>query len=553
MIYFLLALALLIFIIVSLSRNNEEKILAEIRLQWGRRIHKNRDLLLIEKYAIHNKAKHFHKLTFQTLKDIDIENLFSILDRTLTTIGQQFLYNKIIFPGNNLEKLKKSDENATYFKEETAKRESVQIILYKLEKIGTSGIADLLNIENSGVGKNLNLYKMLTVLAIAGIIASVFFPVVFIYLIPVFGVNIMIQYVFKYRNESQYQSVREIYGLIKAAQKLQKTGTIIEGTFIAEPLKSLKPFVKNYRFLNFGIPGDDLTKALLYFLELLKACFLLELHLLNNSFSQIINQRESLKELFKYIGKFDSAISMASLKSDTRFTTCIPELISENKILKFTNATHPLIEKCVPNSFSLQHQSAFITGSNMSGKSTFLRTVLINSILAQTLYLCFADSYTASFLKPFSSITIEDDLLDGSSYFFTEVEIVKKMTEQVSLSANHLFVIDETFKGTNTLERISLAKAVLEFLNKNDNIVIASSHDLELIELISKDFELYYFTETIKDNYLNFDHTIKPGFLKTTNAIKIIEIENYPQIIIDEAYKMTKEYKAGNFVIPNNE
>jgi DNA mismatch repair ATPase MutS len=189
----------------------------------------------------------------------------------------------------------------------------------------------------------------------------------------------------------------------------------------------------------------------------------------------------------------------------------------------------------------------------MSGKSTFLRTILINSILAQTIYLCFAKSYSASFLKPFSSITIEDSLLEGSSYFFTEVEIVKEMTVQVPLSPNHLFVIDETFKGTNTLERISLAKAVLEFLNNNDNIVIASSHDLELIDLISKDFELYYFTETIKDNYLNFDHTIKSGFLKTTNAIKIIEIENYPQTIINDAYKMTKEYKAGNFVATNNE
>jgi DNA mismatch repair ATPase MutS len=341
--------------------------------------------------------------------------------------------------------------------------------------------------------------------------------------------------------------------MIKAAQKLQKTNTIIKEDSIREHLKMLRPFVKNYSLLNFGIPGDDLSKALFYILELLKACFLLELHLLNNSYSQIINQRESLKKLFEYIGEFDFAISMASLKSDTNFTTCIPDLVLENKVLKFTNAIHPMIEKCVPNSFSLEHQSAFITGSNMSGKSTFLRTILINSILAQTIYLCFAKSYSASFLKPFSSITIEDSLLEGSSYFFTEVEIVKEMTVQVPLSPNHLFVIDETFKGTNTLERISLAKAVLEFLNNNDNIVIASSHDLELIDLISKDFELYYFTETIKDNYLNFDHTIKPGFLKTTNAIKIIEIENYPQTIINDAYKMTKEYKAGNFVATNNE
>jgi len=553
MIYLLLALALTVYLIISLFRKNERKILAEIRLNWGRRIDKKRDIELIEKYAIHDDAPHFHKLTLQTLKDIDIENLFSLLDRTLTAIGQQILYNKIIFPTNSLDELKKSDENSGYFKNETTKRESVQIILYKLEKNGTSRIAGLLNIKQPVIDKNLNLYKLLTGLAVAGLIGSAFFPVIFIYLIPIFGINIMIQYVFKYRDESKYQSVSEIYGLIKAARRLQKTNTIIDSSSIPKHLKSLNSFVKNYRLLNFGIPGDDLTKALFYILELIKACFLLELHLLNKSFSQIISQRESLKKLFEYIGEFDLAISMASLKSDLMFTTCVPELVSENKILKFTNATHPLIENCIPNSLTLEQKSAFITGSNMSGKSTFLRTILINSILSQTIYLCFAESYKSSFLKPFSSITIEDDLLEGSSYFFTEVEIVKTMTKQVFLSANHLFVIDETFKGTNTLERISLAKAVLEFLNNNENIVIASSHDLELIELISKNFELYYFTETIKDNYLQFDHTIKPGFLKTTNAIKIVEIENYPKVIIDEAYKMTKDYKPGTFVSPNQE
>lgn len=134
MIYFLLAFAFLIYIIFSISRKNQEKILAEIRLNWGRRVNKKGDLELIEKYAIHNKAKHFHRLTLQTLKDIDIENLFSILDRTLTTVGQQLLYNKIIFPENSLKRLKQFDESSEYFKKETNKRETVQVILHKLEK-----------------------------------------------------------------------------------------------------------------------------------------------------------------------------------------------------------------------------------------------------------------------------------------------------------------------------------------------------------------------------------------------------------------------------------
>jgi len=161
---------------------------------------------------------------------------------------------------------------------------------------------------------------MLTALAVAALIGSIFFPIIFIYLILIFGTNIMIQYVFKYRNERQYASVREIYGMIKAAQKLQKTDTIIEGNSIPEHLKSLRPFVKNYSLLNFGIPGDDLSKAMFYMLELLKACFLLELHLLNNSYSQIINQGEPLKKLFEYVGEFDFAIFDGIFKK--RYEVC---------------------------------------------------------------------------------------------------------------------------------------------------------------------------------------------------------------------------------------
>ncbi len=192
------------------------------------------------------------------------------------------------------------------------------------------------------MNKNLNLFKTLTALAIAGVIGSVFLPVVSIFLVPILGVNILIEYVFKYRNVNQYQSVREIFGLIKAAQKLQKTDAIIESTSIPEQIKLLNPFVKNYGLLNFGIPGDDLTKELFYILELIKACFLMELHLLNKSCLQIIKRHDSLEELFTYIGEFDLSVSMASLKSDPNFGICTPDLITENKTLKFTNATHPL-------------------------------------------------------------------------------------------------------------------------------------------------------------------------------------------------------------------
>jgi DNA mismatch repair ATPase MutS len=356
-------------------------------------------------------------------------------------------------------------------------------------------------------------------------------------------VNLSISFIFKYRNEKKLAAVKEVYGLIKACRRLNKAGLIIDDKSIPEAILSFKSFERRFQYLNLGIPEDDFLKTLLYMIDMIKSFFLLDLHLLNSSYKKVIDALGSLEKLYQYVGTFDMAISAASLKSDKSIKWCKPELTTEKKVLQFTNATHPLIEQCVPNSINLRGKSAFITGSNMSGKSTFLRTVLINVLLAQTLYVCFAESFTTTLMSPSSCINIDDDLLKGSSYFFMEVEVIKKMTEQIPQGTNNLFVIDEVFKGTNTVERISLAKAILNYLNNLNNIVIASSHDLELISLLSSQFDMFYFSETIQDDVLHFDHTIKPGYLKTTNAIKMVALEDFPKSIVDEAYEMAGQFK----------
>ena len=91
------------------------------------------------------------------------------------------------------------------------------------------------------------------------------------------------------------------------------------------------------------------------------------------------------------------------------------------------------------------------------------------------------------------------------------------------------------FKGTNTIERVAAAKAILSYLNKQDNIVFVSTHDIELAELLKTEYDLYHFVEDIEDDKLIFDHKLKQGQLTSRNAIKILELSNYPAEIISEA------------------
>ena len=252
-------------------------------------------------------------------------------------------------------------------------------------------------------------------------------------------------------------------------------------------------------------------------------------------------EKESIESMFLRIGEIDVAISTASLKSGD-LKICTPSFSPSNK-LEVSAIYHPLIKNCIVNNVNLLDKSMLLTGSNMSGKSTFIRTVALNSILAQTLHICFATSYTAPFYKVYSSIRISDDLLEDTSYYLQEVLAIKELID-VSKDKNPcLFVLDEIFKGTNTVERISGGKAILSYLNNKNNTVLVSTHDIELTELLkNEDYKLYHFSEEIENNNLFFDHKIKEGKLTTRNAIQILNLYKYPPEIIKDAQEVEKKY-----------
>jgi DNA mismatch repair ATPase MutS len=289
--------------------------------------------------------------------------------------------------------------------------------------------------------------------------------------------------------------------------------------------------------------------ALLFWLiiELVKIMFMVEYIIFFNFVDDLTDEKENIDKLFQFIGEIDAALSVASLKSGN-LKICEPVFTTEKQV--FTKEIiHPLIENCIANDIHLHNKSLLLTGSNMSGKTTFIRTIAMNAILAQTLNICFAKSYSAPFMKIYSSIRITDDLLEETSYYLKEVLTIKELIAASNAKSPCLFVLDEIFKGTNTIERVSGGKAILSYLNTENHIVLVSTHDIELTELLEhENFELYHFSEIIENEQLHFDHTLKAGRLKTRNAIKILELYNYPEKIILDARK-TEQHKFGQQVV----
>ncbi len=339
------------------------------------------------------------------------------------------------------------------------------------------------------------------------------------------------------------KSFPQLENLISVAKAILRKGEPFYDDLVAKSVNELQSFQRKAFLINFnnnsGIQGE-LSQLGAYLSELIKGIFLIEVLALYRITHELENKKNAIRMIFDYIGYIDSSLSIASLRSGKE-TTCIPLFVHSAKELHVKNLFHPLVENCVKNSLSIKGKSILITGSNMSGKSTFLRTLAINSVLAQTIHTCFADEFTTPILKQYSSIRIDDSLMDGRSYYFEEVDVIASLLVRVNEPSQNLFVLDEVFRGTNTLERIASAKAILSYLNRGDNIVIVSTHDIELAGMLEHEYDLYHFTETVENSELHFDHTIKAGPLRTRNAIKILELSSYPADVVAEAKRISND------------
>jgi len=197
---------------------------------------------------------------------------------------------------------------------------------------------------------------------------------------------------------------------------------------------------------------------------------------------------------------------------------------------------HPLIvaEQKVVNDFTMNQpgQVVIVTGSNMSGKSTFLRTLGINLCLAYAGGPVNAASFQASLFKIFTCIMVSDSVTGGYSYFYAEVKRLKALLQELERDDKLplFFLIDEIFKGTNNRERLIGSRAYIQALVGRNCLGVISTHDLELVHLADESplIKNYHFKEEVIHGQMVFDYILRPGPCPTTNALKIMQMEGLP-------------------------
>jgi len=257
---------------------------------------------------------------------------------------------------------------------------------------------------------------------------------------------------------------------------------------------------------------------------LLNAFILLDLQMVSKLEKQKKSFSDNIEKWFSAIGEFDALISLANFKYNNP-TYVFPTISEDDFLLKIKNGGHPLISsnKVITNDFeinSLQFIS-IITGANMAGKSTFLRTVGINMILALTGSVVCTEEMKVSPIQIFTSVRTNDSLEKNESYFYAELMRLKKITDNLKSGKKLFVVIDEMLRGTNSKDKHKGSYELIKQLIKHKTSGLVATHDIQLGKLIEEypnNISNKRFEVEIADNEVVFDYKIKDGISQNLNA-----------------------------------
>jgi hypothetical protein len=517
-----------------------DQLKAQLRQEWGVEQNRDRDFDAIRKYYDCTAAESNQRSSYlddQTWSDLNMPDVYARIDRTFTNPGESVLYSFLRKPLMSDDILKKRMEILRLMHSDDSLREYIQMGLCRLGRQKYNGLVSLLWTDPMSPTSFKYLFSFLALLALASIFAAIIsggFKVVLLIIAPLFLTNIIITHLMRDRLLPQLGIIRYLGGLIRLGNTFSNI-EILNSKYWGDGLKKAASACAKIASKTFFLQPERAFSADLDIIyEYINIYFLSEVRIYFSVLDEIRSHREDLKLIYQLLGELDAMQSVASWRQGLP-SYVEPDFSEKNSLLDLRHAIHPLLEDPVPNSIIIRRKGVIITGSNMSGKTTFLRTVGINVILAQTIGTCLAIKYSGSFFRIISSINDADDLMSGKSYYLAEAERLLVMIKSSEQNVLTLCLIDEPLAGTNSLERGIASSEILRYLVDHQAVVLASTHDIGLAEQLASCYDRYHFTDEVGSQGLRFDFRLKLGVATTSNAIKLLSYLGYPQSVIDRA------------------
>ena len=470
--------------------------------------------------------------------DLDIDAFYKKVNRCLSNPGQEYFYYLLRRQRLENSELEDLESSVSYLETHEKERNSLISYFARLRGTGKVFFFDALNhvcsLKEVNFLKEL-IYPIILIISILCLFISSKLGITLI--IVSLTINIYTYYRKKGELSDCTYCLNFLSKLAKASEGLSNEH--IEGlTAELEPLKKLTKEVSGLKQLSFFVSSDSETGSgnpfELIFVYL-KILFHIDILVLAREMRLVKDKKDSLKEIYLRIGRIESYISIASLRKGFK-DVCVPGHFNG---IKAKGLYHPLISNPVKNDIS-EERGVLITGSNASGKSTFLKTVALNVLFAGNIHTCFADSFEADDYYVFSSMSLKDSLESKDSFYMAEIKALKRIFDFHEEHPDRKIVcfIDELLKGTNTVERIALATQILLNLKKEGVLTYAATHDYELADILDEEYSNYHFTEEIVNDDISFNFLFAPGKAVSKNAIKLLRLLGFSDEIVNDAKKM---------------
>ncbi len=468
-----------------------------------------------------------------TWNDLDMDKVFARIDRCCCQTGSEYLYDCLRKPVKDEKIIEERNRVMEHFSDNPDIRLSLQLILSRIGTLNGVTISDYITRLDEVSKDNSFLHYLCSVLALLSMVVIFTYPPAgFPVFFAVLVFNILTYFKRKGMIEPYIVSFAYIIRVMNAAGSLLK----LKDDEISGYTERLSEHLTNLRGLKVNtfilLSGRGMTGGMLnMLLDYIRIFLHLDLIKFNKMLAIVREKNADIIELFKIVGFLDCAISVSSFRESLP-VSCKPLHEKKNDaFLDIKELHHPLLKDPVPSDINTK-RGVLVTGSNASGKSTFLKSVAVASLLSQSIATVPAKSYRAPFFDIYSSMSVRDDIMAGESYYMAEIKALKRILDSTSSNETPVICfIDEVLSGTNTIERIAASSQILKSLSKPEVLLFAATHDTELTWMLSDYFDNYHFSEEVEGNDIRFSYRLKPGSAQSKNAIRLLTLLGYSEEI----------------------
>lgn len=524
---------------------SDQRLGSRLTREWGElpeSYQGNAEASLKEAYEAQRRmVKYNSRVDDLTWHDLDMFRVFKQINATQSSIGAERLYSRL--RGFNFGDAAVNEPLIDFFTQHPQERLKVQKDFSRLGRVDHNQSQNyLLHTTESSLHGITKYVIMGAIPLVSLVVLGVSFPLRNANLIPISGMVLLFSALFniiyfqkeKATLEGELTAMSYLVRTIVTAQKLAKIKTPAQ----QEIRDNLRPLAAITEFA-FAFRTTDANEMAML-MDYINGLFMLPFIAYNFVLKRLQNKHDAALNLWASVGDLEVAIAIANYRLAIQ-DTCQP--VFRPGPVAADTLVHPLLLDAVANPVNWR-RNTIITGSNASGKSTYVKSVAVNCILAQTINTCTAKSFALQPGNVITAMAVQDDLAQGDSYFVAEIKAIKRLLDLVATGQHCYGFVDEILKGTNTVERIAASASVVAWLNQYPSLVMIATHDNELTEMLSATCDNWHFQETVtKDHGVEFDYLLRQGPATSHNAIALLGTMDYPESLITEANQLATAFE----------